>query len=302
MEYYEEIKRKHQQGLLCEEQDNRTLKEIIDLWYQGKGCELVNGEIVKMCLYNIADTLGNIEARKMSPKLYNAYKTSKRLQKINGKRVVADSTLNVYLVQLKSVFNYLINIDEIQYPNPLSKAHRIKTQEPELTYLTAEQIERLLNAIESQMKNKHLLLVTKLCLSTGARWSEIASRKAHHFKNQRVELTKTKGKKIRSIPLDSALYEEARTHLEEHESFQCSLCSFGRALKKANITLPEGEASHVLRHTFASHFMMNKGNIIVLQNILGHADIQLTMKYAKFDLDHFKDAITLNPLSQLARQ
>ncbi|AVX01386.1 hypothetical protein BJD94_16030 [Vibrio vulnificus Env1] len=30
---------------------------------------------------------------------------------------------------------------------------------------------------------------------------------------------------------------------------------------KLGITLASGQASHVLRHTFASHFMMNGGNI-----------------------------------------
>ncbi|WP_159150688.1 tyrosine-type recombinase/integrase, partial [Klebsiella pneumoniae] len=42
----------------------------------------------------------------------------------------------------------------------------------------------------------------------------------------------------------------------------------------------------VLRHTFASHFMMNGGNILVLRDILGHSDIKMTMVYAHFSPDH----------------
>ncbi len=38
----------------------------------------------------------------------------------------------------------------------------------------------------------------------------------------------------------------------------------------------------MLRHTFASHFMMNGGNILVLQHVLGHTDIKMTMRYAHF--------------------
>ena len=37
---------------------------------------------------------------------------------------------------------------------------------------------------------------------------------------------------------------------------------------------------HALRHTFASHFVMNGGNILTLQKILGHADIKMTLLYA----------------------
>ncbi|QUM90529.1 tyrosine-type recombinase/integrase [Moritella sp. 36] len=48
--------------------------------------------------------------------------------------------------------------------------------------------------------------------------------------------------------------------------------------------------SHVLRHTFASHFMINGGNILVLQRILGHASILDTMKYSYFAPEHLEDA------------
>ncbi len=37
---------------------------------------------------------------------------------------------------------------------------------------------------------------------------------------------------------------------------------------------------HLLRHTFASHFIMNGGNILALQKILGHSDLKMTLVYA----------------------
>ena len=37
---------------------------------------------------------------------------------------------------------------------------------------------------------------------------------------------------------------------------------------------------HDLRHTFASHWMMDDGDIFKLQKILGHKSIQMTMRYA----------------------
>ena len=42
--------------------------------------------------------------------------------------------------------------------------------------------------------------------------------------------------------------------------------------------------------------MMGGGNILVLQQILGHASITDTMKYAHFSPTHLEDAIKLNPL------
>jgi len=49
-------------------------------------------------------------------------------------------------------------------------------------------------------------------------------------------------------------------------------------------------------NTFATHFMMNGGNIITLQRILGHANINQTMVYAHFAPDFLQDAISFNPL------
>jgi integrase len=37
---------------------------------------------------------------------------------------------------------------------------------------------------------------------------------------------------------------------------------------------------HVLRHTFASHFVMRGAAMKVVQELLGHATIEMTMRYA----------------------
>ena len=37
---------------------------------------------------------------------------------------------------------------------------------------------------------------------------------------------------------------------------------------------------HDLRHTFASHFMMSGGSLRSLQTILGHTEINMTLRYA----------------------
>lgn len=46
---------------------------------------------------------------------------------------------------------------------------------------------------------------------------------------------------------------------------------------------------HDLRHTFASHWMMNNGNIFKLQKILGHKSHQMTQRYAHLEPSAFKE-------------
>lgn len=48
---------------------------------------------------------------------------------------------------------------------------------------------------------------------------------------------------------------------------------------------------HDLRHTFASHFMMNGGNIYDLQKILGHTSLEMTQRYAHMSPEHLVKAI-----------
>ncbi|SPW52438.1 phage integrase [Escherichia coli] len=49
---------------------------------------------------------------------------------------------------------------------------------------------------------------------------------------------------------------------------------FRRTMKAIKPDLPMGQATHALRHSFATHFMINGGSIITLQRILGHTRIE----------------------------
>jgi len=78
--------------------------------------------------------------------------------------------------------------------------------------------------------------------------------------------------------------------------------TFRKAITATEIELPDGQLTHVLRHTFASHFMMNGGNILTLQRILGHASLTTTMRYAHLAPEHLQEARVLNPLAELEKR
>lgn len=110
----------------------------------------------------------------------------------------------------------------------------------------------------------------------------------------KVTFIKTKGKRNRTIPIDPEIL--AKLPKKNGALFSPCYYAFRSALERARIELPAGQLTHVLRHTFASHFMMNGGNILVLQRILGHTDIKMTMRYAHFAPNHLEEALLLNPL------
>lgn len=100
----------------------------------------------------------------------------------------------------------------------------------------------------------------------------------------------TKSGKIRHVPLGEAIYNDL---LEAHarRNNELVLTLNDRMIDKSNLRnryfyrdMRESGVSrirfHDLRHTFASHFMMNGGNIYTLHAILGHSDIKMTQRYA----------------------
>ena len=97
------------------------------------------------------------------------------------------------------------------------------------------------------------------------------------------------------------LFEEIRNHLKDPGDFSFFLCAFRRALDKSGIAVPPRQAAHVLRHTFVSHFVMNGGDILSPQKILGHSTVAVTMRYALMSPDHYHQAIEKNPLRYIEK-
>tara|TARA_R110001599_G_scaffold287356_1_gene489890 strand:- start:115 stop:1098 length:984 start_codon:yes stop_codon:yes gene_type:complete len=271
--------------------DNRKLSELILEWHKAQGQLLNDGERRKNKLVDVSSELGNPIARNITPKIFTDYRAARIESGISPK------TCNNEQGYLNAVFNELERSGAIDYPNPLKPIRPIKLDEIELSYLTSEQITELLTKIVNFSQSRAVLIVSKISLATGARWSEAESITLQQLKRHNLTLTKTKGKKNRTIPISKELYQEIFDYLTEFESFGTSTISaFRRALAKTSIKLPKGQAAHVLRHTFASHFMINGGNILTLQKALGHSSIVMTMRYAHLAPDHLQEVVNLNPL------
>ncbi|PTC33845.1 Phage integrase [Pseudomonas paraeruginosa] len=82
--------------------------------------------------------------------------------------------------------------------------------------------------------------------------------------------------------------------------FRSCRAAFRCAYQRCGFQTP-GQMTRILRHTFASHYMMGGGDILALQRILGHSSITMTMRYAHLSPKHLESAMRLSPLAQLGQ-
>lgn len=273
--------------------DRRRLSELINRWSSLHGHTLADGNNRATLLLSLAKQLGDPVASEIKPHALTEWRALQLAQGGNGK------TLNNRLGYLRAVYNELYRQDEIDYANPLQRVKLLKLQERELTWLAEEQIRTLFEAIRKRCKTPHVEMVARVCLATGARWGEAEGLVPGRVRGGCVTFVNTKSKRARSVPIDSVLEDALQDHFARHGTFSNCRNSFDQTIKTC-IALPAGQASHVLRHTFASHFMMNGGNILTLQKILGHTSLAMTMRYAHLSPDHLQDAVKLNPTRALS--
>ena len=269
--------------------DKRRLSDLLDLWFDNYGHGIKTGSHRKRALLRLIKNLRNPLARRFSADSFTAYRSA-------GSK--SPATYNNELAYLRALFNELRRLNLWNKENPLDSVRRLPTQETELSWLTLDEIPVLLEACDAG-RNPFCGQVARVCLATGARWSEAESIERPQVFEDRLRFVGTKNRQIRTVPISREVLE--LFPMCPGRQFESCYSAFREAVDRSGIVLPRGQLSHVLRHTFASHFMQNGGNLLVLQRILGHHSITVTQRYAHFAPDHLEQALSLNPLVILGR-
>ena len=122
--------------------------------------------------------------------------------------------------------------------------------------------------------------VCRLALGTGLRWGELCRAQASDVERGFLMVHHTKSRKVRRVPLSPELMAEVRVRVGKLAGFaEVSPGSFARVVRRgAGI---ERFHVHQTRHTFACQWLERGGSLAALQQILGHASIETTQRYAK---------------------
>jgi integrase len=189
----------------------------------------------------------------------------------------------------------------------LPRIKKLKVPPQKFDFLTPEESEQLLEHAEGIWYR--LLL---LALKTGMRQGELLALTWQNINwetklitvSQSMyndEITSTKSNQIRHINMTSdvvdCLYPIRKKNSfifsdEEDKHFSRWRINetLERICKKANL---RRITCHVLRHSFASHLSMAGASIQSIQQLLGHSDIQTTMRYAHLNQSVLKSCINL---------
>jgi integrase len=193
--------------------------------------------------------------------------------------------------------------------NPADAVELRRPDDQRERYLDAEEIGRLKAALDEKMYRKggkginqtffRLRLIVLTALTTGMRIAEVFSLRWRDL-NYREELiavrAKLKGGKVRYVPMPPELASEFRKFpaIFAEERIFPPVPGAKRDRQRVDRsfeTIPELAGIkefrfHDLRHTFASWYMMNGGDLYELAKILGHANIKMTERYAKLAKSH----------------
>ena len=95
-----------------------------------------------------------------------------------------------------------------------------------------------------------------------------------------LEVSQTKSKRLRRVPLSTDLILEVRRRVGRLVPYAIgSPGSFANLVRRSS-GIP-GFHVHQMRHTFACQWLERGGSLAALQQMLGHASITTTQRYAK---------------------
>jgi integrase len=281
-----------------ERPEARTLKQVADeyLAYKaqhGKRSVFKDRRILEGAKFGLLNAFGpDLPVRNLTGAMIAQFER-KRSGEVSAFTVCNELTVLQHMLRLARRWGYLDQVPEVEMP---------KKPAGRLRYLDEAEIARLLAAC-CDSKNHFLLAIVTIALNTGMRKSEILGLEWERvdLATSRITLYQTKSGKPRGVPLNRACYD-ALIALEPAAANRSGLLfrksdsrawgqirtAFDTATKRAGL---RDFRFHDLRHTAASHMAMRGAQLVDIKEILGHADLKMTLRYSHLSPAHLRTAV-----------
>lgn len=223
-------------------------------------------------------------------------------------------TIRRKIHSLKSFYNFMYSQEYIE-KNPAFAIHAPKSIEKLPIYMSVDEIKKIISMpiksnAEHALRDKCILETYAL---TGVRRSELAAINWEDidFKTNILTIKYAKGKKQRQIPIMEPLisdlwaYLQTRLPIKNNAMFISELGNrisltplsqiFHKYVKLAGLE-GKGYTIHKFRHSYATLLLQNGADLISIQKLLGHSDLNSTKIYTHVDIRHLKEEIKNFPL------
>ena len=242
------------------------------------------------------------------------------LDHISTERGCGTSTRNVRLTALQSFFRYL----QTEEPGRLTQCQRVlaiprrRCPRPVISYLSVDDLAVILDQPDLGCPRGHRdAVLLSVLYDTAARVQEIIDLRMRDVRLEAPAQVRLfgKGRKTRAIPILRATTDLLSDYIKAHDLSRPErlddplfwnrrgqpLSRSGvryiiekytvRARKQRPKFVGAKVTPHTFRHTKAMHLLQAGNPIVVIRDILGHADIGTTSIYARADLDAQRRAL-----------
>jgi integrase len=286
---------------------NFRMTALIDRYWNEYGSKKKSSDRERSVLHIIRQELGTMFVREVDGQAVDRW-----YQGLTAKRGLSPGTAVRHFNVMHHMMEKAATIwaaDTGINRNPADLVEVKRPDDQRERYLSAEELRCLKVVLDGKMYRRdhrainqtfyRLRLLVLIALTTGMRVAEIFALTWGDilYRERLIAVrAKLKGGKIRYVPLTAELATEIQRYpavIGEDRIFPPKRGAKGERQRVEGsletVLALAGIANfrfHDLRHTFASWFMMNGGDLYELAKILGHSNIKMTERYAKLAKNH----------------
>lgn len=270
-----------------------TISEAFTLFIREKYAEGMSEETLKYYNYNIpkfVEWCYDFYDIEYINDLENSVFENYKIYLLENKNKTKKTSLQTYSRAIKTFLNWVNN--KGLFDNDIGKLTLIKAEIPNIVPLSDAEIQILLNCFDNSYLGIRNKLIILLMVDSGLRRGEIVSLETANINlTNKTMLVFGKGNKERIVPFgeETKRYMNmycSMTNPAEEKFFQKAnsepitnntIKMFFQDLKKESGI--KRLYPHLLRHTFATNYILYGGDVEELRILLGHTSIIMTQKY-----------------------
>jgi len=217
--------------------------------------------------------------------------------------LLSAATVHGHVRTLRAFFNWLV-VEGLAENNPAKDLKPPKVTRKVVSTLSDEEIRAILNTFSTSPSDARNQALFMILLDTGLRIGELINLKMDDVHmNEGYLKVLGKGKKERIVPIGNNAQRALQRYLFRFRPKPTNPVTDNVFLSVSSKTLTENSMklmftrlakrsgvcrlhAHLCRHTFATRFLINGGDVFTLQQILGHSTLEMVSRYVNLASSH----------------